>query len=49
MHGHHMHFDSDEETNVGFYDRALMSRLMKFLAPHKLKFIMALVLMFITA
>jgi len=51
MHGHgpHMHFDSEEESTVGFYDRALMSRLMKFLAPHKSKFILALVLMLITA
>ena len=49
MHGHHMHFDSEEESTVGFYDRALMSRLMKFLAPHKYKFMLALILMLITA
>ncbi len=49
MHGPHMHFDSEEESTVGFYDKALMSRLMKFLAPHKYKFILALVLMLITA
>ena len=49
MHGHHMHFDSEEESTVGFYDRALMSRLIKFLAPHKYKFMLALLLMLITA
>jgi ATP-binding cassette subfamily B multidrug efflux pump len=51
MHGHgpHMHFDSEEESTVGFYDRALMSRLVKFLAPHRYKFALALVLMLITA
>ena len=51
MHGHgpHMHFDSEEESTVGFYDKVLMSRLLKFLAPHKYKFMLALVLMLITA
>ena len=51
MHGHgfHMHSHSEEESTVSFYDRALMSRLMKFLVPHKYKFILALVLMFTTA
>jgi len=49
MHGPHMHFDSDEESTVGFYDKAMMSRLIKFLAPHKYKFVLALVLMLIAA
>lgn len=42
---HHMHFHSDEESNVKFYDRALMARLLKFLKPHKGKLFLALSLM----
>jgi len=44
MHGH-MFLDSDEKSNVGFYDKTLMSRLIKFLGPHKNKLILALGLM----
>ena len=42
---HHFHFDSEEESTVGFFDRKLMSRLMKFVAPHKSKLMLGLVMM----
>jgi len=45
MHGMHMHHHSDEESEIGFYDKALMSRLMKFMAPHRNTFLLALCLM----
>ena len=41
----HMHYHSDEESEVGFYDKMLMSRLMEFLAPHRLIFMLALLMM----
>jgi len=43
-----MHF-SDEESQVSFYDKTLMSRLIKFMKPHKFKLIVALVLMLLSA
>jgi len=46
---HHGHFHSDEESDIGFYDKALISRLMGFLGPHKRKFMLALCLMLIQA
>ena len=49
MHGHHMHYHSDEESEIGFYDKQMMTRLMRFLKPHKYKFMLALILMLITA
>ncbi|MFC1714524.1 ABC transporter ATP-binding protein [Candidatus Poribacteria bacterium] len=49
MHGMHMHHHSDEESEIGFYDKTLMSRLVKFLAPHKYKFMLALILMLVQA
>ena len=49
MHGPHMHFDSEEESNVGFYDKQLVSKLMKYVLPHKNKLILALVLMLSTS
>lgn len=41
----HMHFDSEEQSKVGFYDSKLMRRLLLFLAPHKGKLMIALGLM----
>jgi ATP-binding cassette subfamily B multidrug efflux pump len=41
----HMHFDSEEQSKVGFYDSKLMKRLLVFLAPHKGKLMIALGLM----
>lgn len=49
MHGPHMHFDSEEKSNVGFYDKVLMSRLMKFVTPHKDKIIIAMILMILSS
>lgn len=49
MHGFHMHGHSDEESEVKFYDKILISRLMKFMAPHKYKLILALALMLLSA
>ena len=49
MHGFHMHGHSDEESEVKFYDKILISRLMKFMAPHKYKLIFALALMLLSA
>ena len=48
MHGP-MFLDSDEKSSVGFYDKTLMSRLVKFLGPHKNKLIIALELMLFQA
>lgn len=45
MHGGHMHFDSEEQSKVGFYDNTLMRRLLGFLSPHKGKLAIALGLM----
>jgi ATP-binding cassette subfamily B multidrug efflux pump len=45
MHGGHMHFDSEEQSKVGFYDNKLMKRLLGFLSPHKGKLMIALGLM----
>ncbi|MBD3182901.1 ATP-binding cassette domain-containing protein [Candidatus Poribacteria bacterium] len=44
-----MHFDSEEESNVGFYDKQLMSRLIKFVSPHKGKLIISLILMILAS
>jgi ATP-binding cassette, subfamily B, multidrug efflux pump len=41
----HMHFDSEEQSKVGFYDNKLMKRLLLFLGPHKRKLMIALGLM----
>jgi ATP-binding cassette, subfamily B, multidrug efflux pump len=41
----HMHFDSEEQSKVGFYDSKLMKRLLLFLSPHKGKLMIALGLM----
>lgn len=49
MHGFHMHSHSDEESKVGFFDKVLMSRLIKFLGPHKRIFCLAIALMLTTA
>ena len=43
--GFHKGYHSDEESDIGFYDRTLMSRLMQFLTPHKNIFRLALCLM----
>jgi len=43
----HMHFDSDEQSKVGFYDNKLMKRLLGFLGPHRGKLMIALGLMLI--
>jgi ABC-type multidrug transport system fused ATPase/permease subunit len=44
-----MHYDSEEESKVGFYDKALMSRLIKYLKPHKRKLLLALLFMVFAA
>jgi glucan exporter ATP-binding protein len=49
MHGGHMHFDSEEQSKVGFYDNKLMKRLLTFLSPHKGKLMIALGLMLLQA
>jgi ABC-type multidrug transport system fused ATPase/permease subunit len=41
----HMHFDSEEQSKVGFYDSKLMKRLLVFLGPYKGKLMIALGLM----
>jgi len=48
MHGH-MHLGSDEQSNVGFYDKTLVRRLLVFLRPHRGKLMIALGLMLIQA
>ncbi|HGJ64249.1 TPA: ABC transporter ATP-binding protein, partial [bacterium] len=48
MHGP-MHLDSDEQSNVGFYDKILTKRLLAFLRPYTNQLLMALVLMLIIA
>ena len=49
MHGPHGQFDQEEESSVGFFDRKLMSRLLEFVKPHRLKLISALVLMLLAS
>lgn len=48
MHGP-MHLGSDEESKVKFFDKTLMSRLIKFVLPHKNKLIIALILMILSS
>ena len=46
MHGPgHMQFDAEEKSDVGFYDKVVMSSLVKGMVPHVNKLIIALVLM----
>ncbi len=44
-----MHLGSDEESKVRFFDKTLMSRLIRFVLPHKNKLIIALILMILSS
>ncbi len=44
-----MHLGSDEESKVRFFDKTLISRLIKFVIPHKNKLIIALILMILSS
>ncbi len=49
MHGPHSGYHPEEESTVGFYDKVLVSKLMKFVVPHKRKLMIGLGLMFISS